>query len=73
VHAGNAERLKKSYFDIVRKVAMHGCDAPQTNVLQLVKDWLEGEESGRWLLVIDNADNMILRATFLDQTTDRYS
>ncbi len=58
VHAGNAERLKKSYFDIVRKVAMPGCDAPQTNVLQLVKDWLEGEESGRWLLVIDNADNM---------------
>lgn len=58
VHVGNAERFKKSYLDIAKRVAMLGWDDPQINVFQLVKDWFEGEGSGRWLLVIDNADDM---------------
>ena len=58
VHASNPERLKTSYFDIAKRVNIPGWDNPLVNVFQLVKGWFEGEVSGRWLLVIDNADNM---------------
>ena len=27
------------------------------DILQLVKDWLEDDMSGKWLLIIDNADD----------------
>jgi hypothetical protein len=33
-------------------------DEPDINVLRLVSDWLSDEESGRWLMILDNADDV---------------
>jgi tetratricopeptide (TPR) repeat protein len=37
-----------------------GYDNPKEDVLLLVKAWLERKERGRWLMVLDNADDMQL-------------
>ena len=58
MYAGNLERLRKSYLDIARKANLRERDDPKTDVFQLVKEWFEGEESGHWLLIVDNADDL---------------
>ena len=56
-HAGTVAKFDQAYKDIVRYLCLPGWDAPQANVLQLVTDWLNNENHGSWLLVIDNADD----------------
>jgi hypothetical protein len=34
-----------------------GQDNPKTNILQLVYQWLYEERNGRWLMILDNADD----------------
>ncbi|KAH6848197.1 hypothetical protein B0I37DRAFT_376932 [Chaetomium sp. MPI-CAGE-AT-0009] len=57
VHATNAERFRQAYASIAQACQLPGYDDPKTDVLALVKRWLEGKDGGRWLMVIDNADN----------------
>ncbi|PSN58828.1 TPR-like protein [Corynespora cassiicola Philippines] len=57
VHASNAARLEQSYRDIADQVKLAGRKEPQANVFELVRDWLHDEKHGRWLLVLDNADD----------------
>ena len=52
--------MKKSCRDITKRINLSGWDNPQTDVLQLLKDWFESEESGNWLVVVDNADDVEL-------------
>ena len=49
--------MKKAFLDIAKAVQIPGWQDSKINVFQLVQDWLEDEESGRWLLVLDNADD----------------
>jgi tetratricopeptide (TPR) repeat protein len=32
-------------------------DEPSTEILALVRDWLQNDESGSWLMILDNADD----------------
>ncbi|KXJ89485.1 P-loop containing nucleoside triphosphate hydrolase protein [Microdochium bolleyi] len=57
VHASNAERFRQSYVSIAEECQIPGHDDPKTDVLPLLKRWLERKERGRWLMVIDNADD----------------
>jgi tetratricopeptide (TPR) repeat protein len=57
VHASNAERFRESYASIVQDCQIPGHDDPKTDVLPLVKRWLERKERSRWLMVLDNADD----------------
>ncbi|KAF2022398.1 TPR-like protein [Aaosphaeria arxii CBS 175.79] len=57
VHAGNASRLEQGYRDIANQVQLAGRTDPQANVFELVRDWLLDESHGKWLLVLDNADD----------------
>ncbi|KAK2021824.1 TPR-like protein, partial [Colletotrichum zoysiae] len=57
VHASNADRFRQSYSYIAQECNVPGHDDPQVDVLALVKTWLEGRDCGRWLMVIDNADD----------------
>jgi hypothetical protein len=68
VHAGSIARFEKGYADIAKKADILGWDLPTTNKLQLVKDWLEGDHCGKWLLIIDNADDI---GIFYGATSDR--
>ena len=37
-----------------------GHDKPGANILQLVSNWLSEESNGRWLMIVDNADDVDL-------------
>ncbi|KAB5515378.1 hypothetical protein GE09DRAFT_1231411 [Coniochaeta sp. 2T2.1] len=57
VHASSAERFRQAYASIAEECQIPGHDDPKVDVLPLVKRWLEGKDRGRWLMVIDNADD----------------
>jgi tetratricopeptide (TPR) repeat protein len=60
VHASNAERFRQAYTSLTQECQVPGYDDPKADVLLLVKAWLERKDRGRWLMVIDNADDMRL-------------
>ncbi|KAL2195759.1 hypothetical protein P885DRAFT_70379 [Corynascus similis CBS 632.67] len=66
VHASTAERFRQAYTSIAQECQIAGYDDPITNVLPLVKKWLERKDRGRWLMVIDNADD---KEVFFGQKT----
>lgn len=57
VHASTAERVKKAYHEIAKEAGLKGVEDPKVDQLQMVKRWLEGNDSGSWVMVIDNADD----------------
>ncbi|KAH7236573.1 hypothetical protein BKA59DRAFT_460104 [Fusarium tricinctum] len=57
---GNAEQFRRSFLDIAQKCQIPDHDKPEADVLTLVKHWLEDEQRGHWLMVIDNADDMTM-------------
>jgi tetratricopeptide (TPR) repeat protein len=50
-------RLEQSFREIADQVKVRGRKDPQADVFKLVHDWLHDEKNGRWLLVLDNADD----------------
>jgi tetratricopeptide (TPR) repeat protein len=56
-HVSNTARLEQSFRDIADQVKIRGRRDPQTNVFELVHDWLRDTKNGRWLLVLDSADD----------------
>ncbi|KAH0536549.1 hypothetical protein FGG08_006579 [Glutinoglossum americanum] len=57
VHASNHRRVEQSYREIAKAACLQGTEDPKANILWLVKNWLRSKEAGRWLMVIDNADD----------------
>jgi tetratricopeptide (TPR) repeat protein len=57
VHASNAARFKQAYCEIAAQVELPGRDDPKTDILRAVHSWLCDESNGRWLMVVDNADD----------------
>ncbi|KAM0259327.1 hypothetical protein ACHAQJ_003358 [Trichoderma viride] len=60
VHASNADRFRVAYTSIAEKCDVPGSKDPKADILSLVKKWLETQNKTRWLMVIDNADDMEL-------------
>ncbi|KAK3994438.1 kinesin light chain [Cladorrhinum sp. PSN332] len=60
VHAGTRQRFREAYTSIARACKVPGVENPDVDVLTLVKEWLERRSGGRWLMVIDNADDVEL-------------
>ncbi|KAJ5117479.1 hypothetical protein N7448_011111 [Penicillium atrosanguineum] len=57
IHASNVARLEHGYQQIAAFVEIPGRDDPKTNILQLVYQRLCDSRNGRWLMVLDNADD----------------
>ena len=57
VHANNTARFEQSYRSIATAARIPGIEDPKSNVLNLVFQWLLSDESGAWLLILDNADD----------------
>jgi hypothetical protein len=57
VHAGTPARFGEGYRRIAEATKMDGWDDPKADVLRLVRSWLCDESNGRWLMVVDNADD----------------
>jgi hypothetical protein len=68
VHASAQARFKEAYKDIADQLQLPGRDNPKADVLQLVRNWLRDEVNGRWMMVIDNVDNV---ETFTSQKRQR--
>ena len=56
-HVSNTARLEQSFREIADQVKVRGRRDPQADVFKLVHDWLRDTKNGRWLLVLDNADD----------------
>ena len=57
VYAASAARFDQAYKDIARKMKLPRVDDPDVDVCELVSDWLNEDDSGQWLMILDNADN----------------
>ncbi|RDW57277.1 hypothetical protein BP5796_12727 [Coleophoma crateriformis] len=57
VSARTKAAIELSYQAIARRAKLPGWDDQNTNFLLLVQDWLDSPESGRWLLILDDAND----------------
>ncbi|KAL8997396.1 MAG: hypothetical protein Q9169_003327 [Polycauliona sp. 2 TL-2023] len=60
IHAGIAERMRNGCREIAKEIGIPGCDSPDVDISKSVKEWFESEKSGRWLLIYDNVDDILL-------------
>ncbi|CCD34122.1 similar to kinesin light chain [Botrytis cinerea T4] len=67
VHASNTARFEQSFREIANCVKIPDRQNPQANVFQLVHDWLHDDRKGKWLVILDNADD----ASFLVQAQSK--
>lgn len=58
MYASTAERFKGAYRSIAATLDLPGADDPKTDVLGLVSRWLSNIDNGRWLMILDNADDI---------------
>ncbi|KAI9818975.1 MAG: hypothetical protein M1832_004143 [Thelocarpon impressellum] len=59
VHAGSDERFHEAFGRICQECKIPGSEDPTSDKLVLVRDWLKrGAACGKWLMVIDNADDV---------------
>lgn len=60
IRAATRERFSESYMYLARKAGIDTSGEPGEDNLRAVADWLEDEENGRWLMILDNADDVDL-------------
>ncbi|KAI9698328.1 MAG: hypothetical protein M1820_007490 [Bogoriella megaspora] len=60
VHGGTFVQFRKSFQTVADKCEIPGRDTPKSDTLQIVHDWLLDKAHGRWLMIIDNADDASL-------------
>ena len=58
VHAGSAARFEEGYRNIAERAKLPGWSQPDSDILRLVHSWLCDEANGRWVMIIDNADDL---------------
>jgi Tetratricopeptide repeat len=57
IHASNAARFEQSFRDIADQVKIPDRRNPKMDIFKAVHDWLRDEKHGRWIVVLDNADD----------------
>lgn len=57
VHAGTQARFEEGYRRIAETTRVEGWDNPKADILRLVRNWLCDELNGRWVMIVDNADD----------------
>ena len=57
VYCSTSERFEQSFRGIASRLKLPKRDEPDTDVLQLVHEWLSNTQNGSWLMILDNADN----------------
>ena len=58
VHAGNAVKFEQAYRSIAVTLQLPGWDDPKADILDVVARWLSDVDNGRWLMILDNADDI---------------
>lgn len=57
IHSSNAARFEQSVRDNLEDLKVPGRKDPQADIFQLFRGWLQDEQKGKWLLVLDNVDD----------------
>ncbi|KAK9604423.1 hypothetical protein V6Z93_002391 [Aspergillus fumigatus] len=57
VHASNEARFEQSFREIAGLLKLPGRQDPKANVFRLVENWLRDEKNGKWICILDNADD----------------
>ena len=57
VHAGAQARVEEGFRTIANTVKMPGRNHPKADIPQLVYGWLSNERNGRWIIILDSADD----------------
>lgn len=57
VYGSDPQRFEESYLDIARRLSLPGWNDQHVDILQLVHDELINDNCGRWLFILDNADD----------------
>ena len=60
IHAASRARFEESYLNVASNASIPISTDPSEDKLELVANWLKNEENGRWLMIIDNADDIDL-------------
>ena len=58
VHAGSVARLEQDYRYIGKAFCLPGWDEKETDIFKVVHDWLCDEANGKWVMILDNADDL---------------
>ncbi|KAJ5901577.1 hypothetical protein N7495_002105 [Penicillium taxi] len=69
IHASNAARCESSLRDLADRVKIPGRQDRNTNIFQLVGNWLQDKSIGKWIIVLDNVDDdELLRPSMINQS-----
>jgi hypothetical protein len=68
VQASDVMTFENSYRKIGEKLQISGLNDDNADVKKLLKEWLSKESIGKWLLIIDNADDSKLFYNKIDNT-----
>ncbi|KAH8691416.1 putative kinesin light chain [Talaromyces proteolyticus] len=58
IYASTAARIEQAYMSIAKNMQLPGWDDPACDTMKLVCEWLNDESNGKWLLVLDSADDL---------------
>ncbi|PVI04842.1 hypothetical protein DM02DRAFT_651280 [Periconia macrospinosa] len=58
VNATSATNLENDFRKIAQALRLPGWDERATHILKIVYEWLCDEANGRWVMIIDNADDI---------------
>ena len=57
VHAGTQARVEEGFRMIADAVKLAGHNQPKADIPQLAYSWLSNERNGKWIVVLDSADD----------------
>ncbi|KAL7946163.1 P-loop containing nucleoside triphosphate hydrolase protein [Trichoderma barbatum] len=57
IHAATQQRVEEGFMIIANAAKLIGRNQCQDNIPLLVKNWLSNEHNGRWIIILDSADN----------------
>ncbi|KAJ5705346.1 hypothetical protein N7536_001035 [Penicillium majusculum] len=57
IHASNQARFEQSFRDIADHIQVQGRHDPNVDIFKLVENWLRDEKHGKWICILDNADD----------------
>ncbi|RDW65098.1 hypothetical protein BP6252_10749 [Coleophoma cylindrospora] len=58
VNGNSYTRFQQDYMQIATAANIPGIDDPKADILRLTYEWLQSNESGRWIMVLDCADDL---------------
>lgn len=65
--------FEKGMFDVGKKLSIPGIEDEKADAKELVKQWLSNQTDGKWLLILDNADDQALWGKRSDTKQQEFS